>query len=185
MKPHNLIELKNTVPTRVEEFARQLVDHRRLEKTLEAECAALGGNFQSCDSGFAAISDLDAFTDFCGWIDYWVKEFSRRSCASAIQLSLSHSRQPTCPRFHIDNIPLRLIATLYGPGTQWLHAGDVVRGDDCAINQNVDARTIQQMSSNSVGFFYGARSRSAHGGVVHRSPLTTEDRVVVKMDKIS
>lgn len=186
MKNNDLIEFKDTVPAAVERFARQLVEQRRLGKTLDAECVVLNGRLRGCDSGVLPFADLDGYTDFRSWLDYWATEFARRAGAAVVQVSMSHSRQPTCPRFHTDNVPMRFISTLHGPGTQWLREGDVERVADNAIKQKVDPQIIQQMPPGSIGFFRGACGESASvGGIVHRSPPNEEDRVVLKIDKIS
>ncbi len=185
MKTNDLTELRNTVPAVVAEFAQQLVVQRRLGKTLEAECTVTDGQLGGLHTRVRSYADLDGYADFCAWVDFWAMEFARRAEAAVVHVSMSHSRQPTCPRFHVDNVPLRFISTLHGSGTQWLRARDVERTADNAIKQQVDPQIIQQMPSGSVGFFRGACGESASvGGIVHRSPLNEEDRVVLKIDKI-
>ncbi len=186
MKTNDLKELQNTVPPAVAQFAQQLVELRRLGKTLEAECTVIDGQLGGLHARVLSYADLEGYADFYAWADFWATEFARRAGAAVVQVSMSHSRQPTCPRFHVDNVPLRFISTLYGPGTQWLHARDVERIANNAIKQQVDPQIIQQMPSGSVGFFRGACGESASvGGIVHRSPPNEEDRVVLKIDKIS
>ena len=186
MKTNDLTELKNTVPPMVAQFAQQLVELRRLGKNLEAEFTVVNGRLGGWDTSVLSYADLDGYADFCDWVDFWATEFARRAEAAVVHVSMSHSRRSTCPRFHVDNVPMRFISTLHGPGTQWLREGDVERVADNAIKQKVDPQIIQQMPSGSVGFFRGACGESASvGGIVHRSPPNEEDRLVLKIDKIS
>ncbi len=186
MKTNDLTELKNTVPPMVAQFAQQLVAQRRLGKNLEAEFTVVNGRLGGWDTRVQSYAGLDGYVDFYAWVDFWATEFARRAEAAVVQVSMSHSRQPTCPRFHTDNVPMRFISTLHGPGTQWLREGDVERVADNAIKQKVDPQIIQQMPLGSVGFFHGDWGESAStGGIVHRSPPNKEDRVVLKIDKIS
>ena len=32
---------------------------------------------------------------------------------------------PMCPRFHVDHVPCRMLITLSGAGTEWIHNSDV------------------------------------------------------------
>ena len=182
----SLIEHANCVPAHVERFAHSLVIDRWLAEGLEWDCVLLDGQLDERDLPFSRLSELEGFDGFRRWIQYWAAEYASCADAGALKLSLIHARRPTCPRFHVDRIRLRLIATLYGPGTEWLHPHDVKYVVDGGINQDIDCALINRMHKGSVGLFPGACAELVPiGGVVHRSPLSDEDRVILKIDKIA
>ena len=185
MKCNEPIEVKGAIPLLVSRFARDLSRCRRLDEVFQSECRLANRERVNWDENIQFFDGLSGVLDFHKFLNYWVLEFAHRAHAARLQVSISHSRQPTCPRFHVDNVPLRLISTLHGPGTQWLRAQDVKLTSDNRIEQNIDEELIQQMASGSVGFFHGAGGDLTNiAGVVHRSPPDMEDRVILKIDKI-
>ncbi len=182
----SLIEHANCVPEYVERFAHSLVIDRRLGEGLEWDCVLAHAQLDERNGPLSRLSELEGFGGFRRWIHYWATEYARCASAAAIKLCLSHVRRPTCPRFHVDRIRLRLIATLYGPGTEWLHPDDVKYDVDGRIKQDVECALINRMHKGSVGLFPGACAELVpKNGVVHRSPLGHEDRVILKIDKIA
>jgi len=182
----SLIEHFNCVPSYVERFAHSLVIDRCLGDGLELDSLLSDGQLDECSGSFSSLDELRGFGGFRRWIHYWAAEYARCSGAVAIKLCLMHVRRPTCPRFHVDRVRLRLISTLYGPGTEWLHADHVKYDVDGAIDQDIESALINRMHKGSVGLFPGGRVEPAsRSGVVHRSPLSHEDRVVLKIDKVA
>ena len=117
------------------------------------------------------------------WMSQWIRAFGQLAGADHVRLRMSHSRQPTCPKFHVDGVHLRLIATLSGPGTQWLPKEHVEYLPDGGISQVPEPDRIEQMPAGSVGLFCGARfDQTGQAGVVHRSPPEHTDRVVLILD---
>ena len=185
MKCNEPIEVKGAISLLVSRFARDLSRSRRLDVVFQSECRIANRERVNWDENIQFFDGLSDVLDFHKFLNYWVLEFAHRAHAARLQVSISHSRQPTCPRFHVDNVPLRLISTPHGPGTQWLRAQDVKLTSDNRIEQNIDEELIQQMASGSVGFFRGAGGDLTNiAGVVHRSPPDMEDRVILKIDKI-
>lgn len=74
-----------------------------------------------------------------------------------------------CSRYHIDNVPLRLLVTYAGTGTEWLpdHAADRQAYENSAPNEKIvkDKDAIQFMNSWDVAVFRGGK-----GGLLHRTP---------------
>lgn len=60
-----------------------------------------------------------------------------------------------CRRFHADSVTLRLLVTLYGPGTQWI--------------RTADPDTIEQVATGAVALFKG-RLLLDDPTILHRSP---------------
>jgi hypothetical protein len=90
------------------------------------------------------------------------------------QVTLARPADQMCPLFHVDQVSLRLIVTLHGPGTEWLANEDVNRkrlakGSNHRVIQ--DQALIQQLKTFQVGLLKGEEYPGNHGrGLVHRSP---------------
>ena len=91
-----------------------------------------------------------------------------------------------CPRWHVDRVPIRMLCTYAGPGTEWLE------------NQGVDKRTLsnqelvdspcQRASLGEVVILKGALWQGNEGlGAIHRSPAITSDekqRMLLTLDPL-
>ena len=186
MAGNALTEYPDGVPTHVADFAMALVDARCLGEGLELQCAITDGRCCEFGADLIRLESLDGFAAFRRWLAFWAAEYAHYAGAALIRLDLVHGRAPTCPRFHVDNVRLRLISTLIGPGTEWLYPEDVQYDSNERIQQAVSPGAIQRMQTGSVGLFPGSLGgASPCRGVVHRSPLTDVDRVVLKMDTIA
>ena len=88
MKTNDLKELQNTVPPGVAQFAQQLVELRRLGKTLEAEFTVIDGQLGGLHARVLTYADLEGYADFYAWVDFWATEFARRAGAAVVQVSM-------------------------------------------------------------------------------------------------
>ena len=175
----------NGVPASVGAFASRLIDERLLAAPVELDHVPLGesSSNMSVRQTLQPLSQLAGFEQWLGWVSDWARLFSLYSDASRVRMRLSHSRQPSCPKFHVDGVRLRCIAVLNGPGTEWLRAQDVRRLEDGSIAQNPDPALVQQIAPRSVAFFPGLYfDPTGNCGVVHRSPPDCVDRVVMTLD---
>ncbi len=85
-----------------------------------------------------------------------------------------------CPRFHTDNIPVRLVHTLVGPGTEWLSEDNLDRsrlgrGNGGLSDEHsgvvFEPRNIQRLNAGDVALLKGSGwVGNEHAGLVHRSP---------------
>lgn len=91
-----------------------------------------------------------------------------------------------CPRFHVDHVPMRLITTYAGVGSQWLKENAIDRkrlGEVGAEPQ--DPQYIEQIERGDVALLKGERWRGNEGrGLVHRSPQLAENerRLILTLD---
>ncbi|MED5389531.1 MAG: DUF1826 domain-containing protein [Pseudomonadota bacterium] len=107
---------------------------------------------------------------------------------SGVGLRVTALEKPMCPRFHVDRIPVRMLCTYGGPGSQWLPApsvpaGLLVPGVDQAGRYCDDS--VQQLLAGQVALFKGDTWRDNPGtGVVHRSPPVSpgQQRLLVTLD---
>lgn len=178
-------EIFDAVPAAVACFAQTLVERRTLVQTLDVP--RIDGQSSVDDlrreNAFVPLADVPGYGDWLNWVVVWTSYFSRVSDAVTLRLRLSHSRHATCPRFHTDAIRVRLIATLVGPGTEWLRPEHVQRDTDGNIAQTSDLNKLEKMAPGSIGIFKGTSfDPLSCRGVVHRSPQERTDRVVMTLD---
>ena len=139
------------------------------------------------DDAIALIIDVKDIVDiFCCLFD--VNQVGLRL------VSLTHAM---CPRFHVDNVPCRLLTTYCGNGTEWLNHDCVNREKLGPLSNGVpDDRSglfktnseIQELRVGEIALLKGeswAGNESA--GLVHRSPdlKANESRLLLSVDFIS
>ena len=91
--------------------------------------------------------------------------FSRLTGAELIDIRIDHIRHDACWKFHRDAVPLRLITTYRGPGTEIVPPA---RSADALRDQQSYKGSLMRVPHQSVAVFKGALSASS--GIVHRSP---------------
>lgn len=85
-----------------------------------------------------------------------------------------------CPRFHCDNLPVRLVTTYMGPGSEWLPEYAINRAGLGAPHPHRpeivnDAGAIQSMSAGDIALIKGSGwEGNEEYGLVHRSPALKE-----------
>lgn len=103
-----------------------------------------------------------------------------------VQLGVLDSRK--CPRFHVDNVGVRLLCTYAGEGTEWIAERDLDRERlrSCAVDEAPLRRgAVQQVQRFDVLTMKGSAwpGNRAHGAV-HRSPAASSvtPRLVLTID---
>lgn len=85
---------------------------------------------------------------------------SRALDVRQVRIRLDVSDEVMCPKFHVDNVPARLLCTYRGAGTEYVLAG----AED-------DPRQISHVGRGAVGLFRGgAWPGQERTGLLHRSP---------------
>lgn len=111
------------------------------------------------------------------------------------RIRIEVSTQTTCPRFHVDNVVLRLLCTYRGPGTEYLEGRYADRSrlgpgsdglpDECSglIRK---AAGIVRIPRFAVAVLKGERwTDGCPQGAIHRSPATSPEagaRIVAAID---
>lgn len=92
-----------------------------------------------------------------------------------------------CPRWHVDQVPVRLITTYVGPGSEWLDEGQMPR--NALGSPRSDGWAQQQpagrLAAGDIALFKGERWQGNEGrGIIHRSPVPAagERRLVMTLD---
>lgn len=111
-----------------------------------------------------------------------------------IGLRLSVLEHAMCPRFHVDNIPCRLLTTYGDTGTEWLSEENLDRNKLGRGNKGMpdeisgiysSANQINRMNSYDIALLKGESwPNNERKGVVHRSPAIdkTKPRLLLSLD---
>lgn len=124
--------------------------------------------------------------------------FCEAAGSERITMKLGTSDRTDCPVFHTDYVPLRLLCTYAGAGTEYLAEHDVQRaslgqGAGCsaqAANVRImkEGAVVRRVDAYSVAFCKGATWPGNRGrGLVHRSPERMEGmppRIKLTIDTI-
>ena len=105
-----------------------------------------------------------------------------------VGIRMTTLRRPMCPRFHVDHIPCRMLVTIGGPGTEWIASDDV----DRALLADLDTAAppirrsgdIRRLATRNWSLLKGGAWDGQFGGVVHRSPHGTGERLLLSFDPI-
>lgn len=189
-----LVALMRTLPADVAGFAGALLEQRiRLEETLDVPCdQAVAELDRRIGSPCRGLPGRAAWLDDVGAL---VEVFAELFGAPRVGLRVMTLSGPMCPRFHVDRIPVRLLTTYAGPGTEWLCDRDVTRErlgpgaagkpDESSGLLRPGAR-IRRLPAGAVALFKGSAWDTGQlGGVVHRSPHAVGGRLLVSMDPLA
>jgi len=106
--------------------------------------------------------------------NYWINDMAKMSSIfcdimGSINISFSLGTTRGCSRYHIDNVPMRLLVTYYGQGTEWLPIdnadyGAYSKGKD---NENIlkDPKKRMYLKPWHISIFKGGSD-----GILHRTP---------------
>ncbi len=112
-----------------------------------------------------AVGDYDGVDAFIDDIVIQCETFSTISGSPIVDIRIDHIRGNACRKFHRDNVPLRMICTYRGPGTQIVpddHAAEAIK------SQADYTGPVFELPQFSVALFKGAWQSA--NGTVHRSP---------------
>ena len=140
-------------------------------------------NLQGLASGF---SDLEGYEGFIADVSWLVSAFACLLGAQRIGVRLRVLDKAMCPRFHVDHVPVRLITTYAGVGSQWLKEGGMDRRQLSQPEaEPTDNSLIQQIGSGAVALLKGEKWHGNEGfGLIHRSPQLApgERRLILTLD---
>ncbi|MBV6751481.1 DUF1826 domain-containing protein [Pseudomonas chlororaphis] len=182
----NLAVWQRRLPGHIADFATLLLslDEPLAESlSLEMPDDEARPNLQGLASGF---SDLEGYEGFLSDVSWLVSAYACLLGARRIGLRLRVLDKAMCPRFHVDHVPVRLITTYAGVGSQWLAEGAIDRrllGNAAA--EPGEPALIQQVDSGAVALLKGERWHGNEGfGLVHRSPPVPEGerRLILTLD---
>ena len=86
-----------------------------------------------------------------------------------VGLRVTALRKPMCPRFHVDRIPVRMLCTYGGAGSQWLpspRVSDQLLVPGCDQSALYQQRHVEQLEAGQVALFKGETWRDNPGAGV-------------------
>lgn len=152
--------------------------------------------FVSLDPGQSAATalprwahDIDGAKPWIADVNELIEMYQCLFEPEAIGLRIHVLANTMCPRFHVDRVPVRLLCTYRGPGTEWLPEPLVTRpaGEGPLPEQTVSADQIQTIPTAAVALLKGEAWEGNEGrGLVHRSPQPNgTPRLIVGLDWLS
>lgn len=181
----NLTVWQRQLPSHIADFAQTLLAlNEPLAESLTVEPDPHGTvQMPTMAVAYQGIAGHAGFTADVAWL---VSAFACLLEAERIGVRLRVLDKPMCPRFHVDHVPLRLITTYAGVGSEWLREDAMPRhglGEPAA--EPHDSRDIQQLLAGEVALFKGEKWAGNEGaGIIHRSPLTSpaNKRLILTLD---
>lgn len=182
----NLAVWQRQLPAQVSDFATALLAQGKpLAQTIVLELA-------NADSPINLSGLVDSYSDLPGQADFLqdlnglVGAFACLFDAKRIGLRLRILDKAMCPRFHVDHVPVRLISSYAGVGSEWLAEGAMARrrlGDPTA--EPSDPAQIERAKAGHVLLAKGEKWLGNEGaGLIHRSPQPPagERRLLLTLD---
>jgi len=177
-------ELTSTLQESVAEF---VAANRSFQAsfTVAPDCALRGIRNVLAGTGQAELSE-----DIASLVEMFAFLFDIRR----VGLRLATLDRAMCPRFHVDKVPCRMVATYHGVATEWLPHEAVDRsrlgpaGHGSADNVSGVFRAsndIQQLGCGAVALLKGELwEGNENAGLVHRSPAVDidESRLLLTLD---
>ena len=180
----NLAIWQRQLPLHIAEFGALLValdeplaESLVIELSNEDAVPNLQGLASSC-------CDLEGYDGFVADVSWLVSAFACLLGAKRIGVRLRLLDKAMCPRFHVDHVPVRLITTYAGIGSQWLREGVMDRRTLGQADAEPTER-IEQIHCGEVALLKGTKWHGNEGhGLIHRSPAlkTDERRLILTLD---
>ncbi|NIE75684.1 DUF1826 domain-containing protein [Pantoea sp. Tr-811] len=176
----NLAVWERRLPAQLEDFAtlaislgQTLADQRVLDVN-EHEPPLLPGLL-------AEAADLHGYESFVADVKWLISAYTCLLGARRVGLRLRVLQGAMCPRFHVDNVPLRLLTTYAGPGSEWLEEGAIERVGLHLAPAPVD--NIRTLQAGDVAVLKGEKWLGNEGaGLIHRSPPGDRRRLLLSLD---
>lgn len=182
----NLAVWQRHLPAHISDFAAMLLSMGQpLAESMVLELPS--EDTQPVLHGLAAgFGDLQGYEGFVADVAWLVSAFACLLGARRVGLRLRVLDTAMCPRFHVDHVPVRLITTYAGVGSQWLMEGAMDRRRLAQPEaEPADASLIQQLRNGDVALLKGEKWQGNEGyGLIHRSPQPApgERRLILSLD---
>ncbi|MDU8606152.1 DUF1826 domain-containing protein [Pseudomonas syringae group sp. 247E2] len=182
----NLAVWQRQLPAHIEDFGALLLSMGEpLAESMPLQVR--GGEVEPDLTTLArGYSDLQGYQGFIADVSWLVSAYACLLGVECVGLRLRVLDKAMCPRFHVDHVPVRLITTYGGVGSQWLHEDVMDRKQLGRLDaEPTNAADIQQINSGEVALLKGERWHGNEGfGLIHRSPqlLRNERRLILTLD---
>lgn len=184
----NVVVLERPRPAPLGAWLDALARAETSKQALAVEPGALEEGLARLVATFPAGAERDAFRDDLAWL---ADVYAELLGATRVGLRLNVFGEDMCPRFHADQVLVRLICTYAGPGTEFLDEADVDR-EGLAARDGEALRpggVVRRAPTFAVVLLKGgAWPDNAGKGAVHRSPpvrAAGERRVLLTIDGLA
>ena len=180
----NLALWQRQLPLHIAEFGALLVSLNEPladSMVIELDSEDATPNLQDLAS---SCRDLEGYEGFIADVSWLVSAFACLLGAKRIGVRLRLLDKAMCPRFHVDQVPVRLITTYAGIGSQWLREGVMDRRQLSQADAEPSER-IEQIHCGEVALLKGTKWHGNEGhGLIHRSPALKADerRLILTLD---
>ncbi|MFK0312302.1 DUF1826 domain-containing protein [Pseudomonas sp. NPDC090233] len=176
----NMAAWQRRLPVQIEDFAALLVglgqplEDLRVFDVNEHETPLL-------PHLLAEAAELQGYESFVADVRWLVSAFTCLLGARRVGLRLRVLQGAMCPRFHVDNVPVRLLTSYVGPGSEWLEEDAIERRGLHLAQAPVD--NIKRLQPGDVAVLKGEKWLGNEGaGLIHRSPPSQERRLLLSLD---
>jgi hypothetical protein len=157
-------------------------------QVVEAQWTQCAGDRQAAISALSVSVETDLLRALTDEIDIAVDVLTALLGCNLTGIRVTTLRRPMCPRFHVDQVPCRMLMTIGGPGTEWIPSDDVDRAllheRDTDAVPILPGRPIRRLAAGSWALLKGGVWDDRFGGVVHRSPHQAGERLLVSIDPL-
>ncbi|KPW80478.1 hypothetical protein ALO50_100293, partial [Pseudomonas syringae pv. cerasicola] len=160
----NLAVWQRQLPAHIEDFGALLLSMGEpLAESMPLQVR--GGEVEPDLTTLArGYSDLQGYQGFIADVSWLVSAYACLLGAECVGLRLRVLDKAMCPRFHVDHVPVRLITTYGGVGSQWLHEDVMDRKQLGRLDaEPTNAADIQQINSGEVALLKGERWHGNEG----------------------
>ncbi len=164
----NLAVWQRQLPPQLQDFAslvvglHPLLADERVIDVDEHEAPVLAGLLRGAE-------DVYGYEAFVADVTWLIAAYTCLLGARRIGVRLRVLEAAMCPRFHVDHVPLRMLTTYTGAGSEWVEEGSVNRTRLHAEIPPVDK--IKRLCTGDVCLLKGEKFQGNEGhGIIHRSP---------------
>lgn len=179
----NLAVWERQLPAHIADFAslllslnQPLAESFTLELCDDGQLPAL----PAVARGYADLTGYDGFVADVAWL---VGAYACLLDARRVGVRLTALDNAMCPRWHVDHVPLRLLTTYAGPGSEWLE--EAVDKRVQPLPAEVEPAGVRQLGCGAVALLKGEKWLGNEGcGLIHRSPALAngERRLILSLD---
>lgn len=179
----NLAVWERQLPVHIADFASLLLSlNQPLAEsfTLELDDDGQLPALPAVARGYADLAGHDGFVADVAWL---VSAYACLLDARRVGVRLTVLDNAMCPRWHVDHVPLRLLTTYAGPGSEWLE--EAVDKRVQPLPAEVEPAQVRQLGCGAVALLKGEKWLGNEGcGLIHRSPALAngERRLILSLD---
>lgn len=133
------------------------------------------------------VADIPGHAEFAADVGYIASMFACLVDARSVGVRLRTLDKAMCPRWHVDKVPVRLVASYAGLGSEWLEEQHSPRQQlgSPGVDPYPSHDAIYTLACGDVALMKGERWHGNEGrGLVHRSPALAagQRRLILTLD---